>query len=143
MINYILFCRKIIPIIFRNFALADLHFEKWRPERMGKLETTWRWLGKRKCFIVCVLFFTNLIFLDHNSLLRRYEQRNEIATLRAEKERYFRIYERDKKQIHALETDPRAIEKIARERYFMKKADEDVFVFEYEGNDYSRNETAK
>ena len=98
---------------------------------------------KAQMFYSLCAFFTNLIFLDHNSLLRRYEQRNEIATLRAEKERYFRIYERDKKQIHALETDPRAIEKIARERYFMKKADEDVFVFEYEGNDYSRNETAK
>ena len=58
-------------------------------------------------------------------------------------ERYVRIYERDMKQLHDLKTDPGALEKIARERYFMKRPDEDVFVFEYEGNDYVGNEAAK
>lgn len=110
---------------------------------MGRLENTWRWIGRHKYLIVCVLFFTNLFFLDQNSLIQRYEHRKEIATLKAEKERYVRIYERDMKLLHDLKTDPRALEKIARERYFMKRPDEDVFVFEYEGNDYVGNEAAK
>ena len=31
-------------------------------------------------------------------------------------------------QIRKLDSDPKAIEKIARERYFMKADDEDIFV---------------
>ncbi len=105
---------------------------------MGEI---WRWLGRHKYLIVCVIFFINLLFLDHNSLVRRYRQRKEIATLRAEKERYTKMYERDTRQLEALRSNPKTLEKIARERYFMKKADEDVFVFEY-GKDGSGEDEA-
>lgn len=37
-------------------------------------------------------------------------------------------YERDKSQLRRLDTDPKAIEQIARERYMMKRDDEDIFV---------------
>lgn len=107
-------------------------------ERMGEI---WRWLGRHKYLIVCVIFFVNLLFLDHNNLVRRYRQRKEIATLRAEKELYTKMYERDTRQLEALRSNPKTLEKIARERYFMKKADEDVFVFEY-GKDGSGEDEA-
>ena len=37
-------------------------------------------------------------------------------------------YQRDQAKIRDLERSPKAMEKIARERYFMKADDEDIFV---------------
>ena len=37
-------------------------------------------------------------------------------------------YERDTKQLHELESSPKAMERIARERYFMKKPNEDIYI---------------
>jgi cell division protein FtsB len=39
------------------------------------------------------------------------------------------MYDRDTKTLKELEANPRAIEKVARERYFMKKPNEDIYVF--------------
>ena len=41
---------------------------------------------------------------------------------------YNKQYERDSKNLLEIKKDPKAIEKIARERYFMKADDEDIFV---------------
>lgn len=135
--------RDVIPIIFRNFAQNKFHTLIFMARYSEKLESVRRGFGKHKYLIVCVLFFVNLLFIDHNSMLKRYEHHKEIASLRAERERYKRLYEHDMAQLHSLETDPQIIEKIARERYFMKRPDEDVFVFEYEGNDNDINETTE
>ena len=37
-------------------------------------------------------------------------------------------FERDQAQIRELDKNPKAIEKIARERYFMKEDNEDIFI---------------
>jgi cell division protein FtsB len=46
----------------------------------------------------------------------------------AEKERYNAEFRRDQAQIKELDRNPKAIEKIARERYFMKADNEDIFI---------------
>ena len=38
------------------------------------------------------------------------------------------IYDRDTKTLKQLEADPSAMEKVARERYFMKRPTEDVYI---------------
>ena len=46
-------------------------------------------------------------------------------------------------RLRELETNPKAIEKIARERYFMKADDEDIFVLSDDQQLYeTENETA-
>ena len=54
--------------------------------------------------------------------------KQKINELEIEIQRYKRQYERDRAQLRKLDTDPKAIEKIARERYFMKTENEDIFV---------------
>ena len=56
------------------------------------------------------------------------KNRQRISELMEEKDRYNAIFERDKAQIRELDRNPKAMEKIARERYFMKADDEDIFV---------------
>jgi cell division protein FtsB len=51
-----------------------------------------------------------------------------IDELMAEKERYNAEFRRDQAQIKELDRNPKAIEKIARERYFMKADNEDIFI---------------
>lgn len=51
-----------------------------------------------------------------------------IEELSREKDKYNEIFERDQAQIRELNKNPKAMEKIARERYYMKADDEDIFV---------------
>lgn len=94
---------------------------------MSKLYTLWGIIRKLK--YVVVLFFIVLIngVLDDNSWMENYKRKqqieqvkNEIAELRAQ-------YEEDTRRYEALEKASE-LERVAREKYFMKRADEDVFV---------------
>jgi cell division protein FtsB len=45
---------------------------------------------------------------------------------------YKQEIDRTKKQIEQLDTDPAMLEKFAREKYFMKRDNEEVFIIEYD-----------
>ena len=66
--------------------------------------------------------------LDDNSFRKRIQYELQISELEDQIERYNKQYERDSKDLLEIKKDPKAIEKIARERYFMKADDEDIFV---------------
>ena len=67
-------------------------------------------------------------FVDENSVWKHLRNKQRIAQLEEEIAVYTERWTRDQAQIHLLDSDPKAIEKIARERYFMKAEDEDIFV---------------
>lgn len=69
-------------------------------------------------------------FFDQNSLLRRAGYMREESRLRDEIERYRTEYEENTARLNELKADSGAIERIAREKYFMKRPDEDIYVFE-------------
>ncbi len=50
--------------------------------------------------------------------------------LQNEIKRYTKEFEDDTRQLHLLQENPGNMERIARERYLMKKPNEDIFVFE-------------
>ena len=80
--------------------------------------------------LVLGIIFTSIGFLDENSLIQRVKHRSEISALNSEIEKYRKQYEEDTEKLKELTTNPEALEKIAREKYLMKKPDEDIFVFE-------------
>jgi len=88
----------------------------------------WSFLSHFKYHIVVVLGVAMVGFLDENSIMKRFEYEYQIAELKEEIAKYNRRYETDSKVLKELERNPRAIGKIARERYFMKADDEDIFV---------------
>jgi cell division protein FtsB len=51
-----------------------------------------------------------------------------ISELEEETQKYNANFERDQAQIRELNRNPKAIEKIARERYYMKADNEDIFI---------------
>ena len=81
-----------------------------------------------KYAVVCILGVLIVGFLDENSVWSHLKNRQRINELKEETENYNRIFQRDQAQIRELDRNPKAMEKIARERYFMKADDEDIFV---------------
>ena len=93
-----------------------------------RIRIIFNFLGHYKYLIVVVLGCIMVGFVDDNSMLRRLQLQMQIADLQEEIEKYRSMNDADTKQLRDLQRDPRAVEKIARERYFMKADDEDIFV---------------
>ena len=81
--------------------------------------------------------------LDENSVLKRVQLDLQIGDLKAEIEKYNNQYEADARQLNELRRHPQAIEKIARERYFMKADDEDIYVLSDDEKPTTENEEVK
>ena len=97
---------------------------------MSKLKTLWTYIRQHKYLITILVFLLIIVFLDENSLIQRSKHQREINALKTEIEKYRKQYEEDTEMLKELEENPEALEKIAREKYFMKKPNEDIFIFE-------------
>ena len=97
---------------------------------MDKLAFLWSFFRKHKYLITLVLFAVIVGFLDENSMVRRLGYAREENRLRGEIERYRKEYEENTERLNELVSDSGAIERIAREKYLMKKPNEDIYVFE-------------
>lgn len=95
---------------------------------MGKLISIWSFICRRKYLITVVAFAVIIGFLDENSLIRRFGYEREISQLKEEIEKYRTDYEENTKRLNEISTNPDAIEQIAREKYLMKKPNEDIYV---------------
>ena len=86
-----------------------------------------------------VIFFIVLIvgFIDDNSFMHRFDRRNRMGQLRSEIETYKTQYEAADRCLREMDSNPKSIEKMAREKYFMKRPGEDVFVIRDEEEDAS------
>ena len=109
----------------------------------NKLKGVLRFLGHNKYWIVLIVGVLVVGVVDENSFLKRVQLESKIRDLKDQVEEYDRQYDRDMTRLRELETNPKAIEKIARERYFMKADDEDIFVLSDDQQLYeTENETA-
>ena len=86
-----------------------------------------------------VIFFIVLIvgFIDDNSFMHRFDRRSRMSQLRNEIETYKAQYETADRQLLEMDSNPKSIEKMAREKYFMKRPGEDVFVIRDSESDAS------
>lgn len=69
-----------------------------------------------------------MVFLSDNSLMKYIELGYQIDEKKEEIAKYTQQHEEASRALKELQRNPRAIEKVARERYFMKTDDEDIFV---------------
>lgn len=95
---------------------------------MSKISRLFAFLSKYKYYIVITIGVILVGFVGDNSVYRSLVLQYEIMDLNSEIDKYSKVYEADKQQLRDLERDPRNIERIARERYFMKAENEDIFV---------------
>ena len=96
------------------------------------MSSKWSELGKmlnHYRFIIVVVVGTLIVgFVDDNSFMRRVQYELQISDLKKQIKEYNERHNTDSERLRELKRDPKAIEKIARERYFMKADDEDIYV---------------
>lgn len=85
-------------------------------------------LLRNKYFLATIAFVAWMLFFDRNDLISQYDYRTQVAKLEAEKEFYIKETEKARKDLDELSTNKEKLEKFAREKYLMKKENEDVFV---------------
>ena len=103
---------------------------------MGRLNAVWNAVRRHKYGVVIALFVLLMGFLDEKSLLSRYHHKVELGELRSEIRHYTEMYNHDTRYLQQLESNPEVLVEIARERYYMKTDDEDIFIVqEDDGNE--------
>ncbi len=88
----------------------------------------WRFMKRHKYLVVLIAFTIHVTFFDENNLITRFRNKMTISKLQKEISYYKHEYEKSSKMIESINEDPRSFEKIARERYMMKKDNEDIYI---------------
>jgi iron complex outermembrane recepter protein len=86
------------------------------------------WFGDRFKISYTNIGVLTVGFVDENSFLHRFQLEMQISDLEEEIAKYNAQNESDLKKLKEMRQGPQAFQKIARERYFMKADDEDIYV---------------
>ncbi|MGD1840204.1 MAG: septum formation initiator family protein [Thermonemataceae bacterium] len=79
-------------------------------------------------FLFTFLFVVWMLFFDTNDFITQYKRRQKIEKLEQEKQYYIEAIERVKQEREELLTNPKLLEKFAREKYYMHRPQEDLYV---------------
>lgn len=85
------------------------------------------WKKYRKWLVIVGLTIW-MLFLDRNNLINLYNYKAELSTLENKKEYYQSEIERMKSDKDIIFNDEASLERYAREKYLMKKEDEDIYI---------------
>lgn len=94
-------------------------------------EQKWVKWASNKYVLILILFLIWMLFFDTNSFLIHKELNHDINALEDNKEFYRKEIENDKSFIKKM-NDSDEVEKFAREKYFLKKENEVIFIIEHE-----------
>lgn len=106
-------------------------------------KSRWYKFFLNKYLIVSVLFVVWMIFFDQNSFLIHRELDKEITELKKEEIKYSEKFEKESIQLQKMKTNPNEVERIAREKHFLKRENEDVFIIEKRKVNKEKNDAGK
>jgi cell division protein FtsB len=86
---------------------------------------------KNMFFLIFIVFSVWMLFFDSNSWFFHNDLNEEIEAINEEKEYYIESIKKDEEEIEKLSTDE-GMEKYGREKYHMKKENEEIYLIEYE-----------
>ena len=81
-----------------------------------------------KYILTILIFLVWMTFLDRHNFISRFQQQQKLNVAKAKIDYYDEQIQKVKQDTEELFTSHKSIEKFAREKYYMKKPDEDVFV---------------
>jgi len=93
-------------------------------------ESQWFKIGTNIYVLVSAFFIIWMLFFDTNSFRILWSLESKIEDLERQKEELVRQIQDDRKFIEKL-SDSIELEKFGRENYYLKKADEDIFIIEF------------
>ena len=85
---------------------------------------------KNKFFLSTAFFAIWILFFDKNDILTQMARGNELTSLKKSKEYYSEQIAQERKISEELQSNPATIEKYAREKYLMKRENEDLFIIQ-------------
>jgi len=85
-------------------------------------------LGKYKYWIVLGLFLLVILVASDNSMIKRIVQKREIHALQEQLRESTELKRQNEQTLNELSNDSLVIDRIAREKYNMHRADEDLFL---------------
>lgn len=85
------------------------------------------WL-KSKFLIALAAFAVILLFLDKNDVFTVMARNKELRELKQSKAYYTEKIAAERKELEALKNNPATLEKYAREKYLMKRDNEELFI---------------
>lgn len=85
------------------------------------------WL-KNKYFLSLTGFIVWMLFFDPRDIFTQVERTRELKDLQSSKRHYEEQIAAEQFELQQLKNDPGTVEKYAREKYLMKKEDEDIFI---------------
>jgi cell division protein FtsB len=83
---------------------------------------------RNKYITASLLFFVWICFFDRNDLISEMKLVFKINKLKVERTYYQKQTDLARENLKELQTNPENLEKFAREKYLMKKDNEDVYV---------------
>jgi cell division protein FtsB len=100
-----------------------------------------KWFGiiSNVYVLVLTVFVIWMTFFDTNSLLIHLELRKQIRKLEKQQEFLREEIAKDKKVIKKL-SDPGELEKFAREEYYLKRKNEEIYLIEYQDSIKNRKD---
>lgn len=88
----------------------------------------WQQVVKHRFIITFGVFVLWMLFFDQNNMMEQYKLRSQLNDLQDEKEYYEKEMQKAQQEYDELFTNQESLEKFAREKYLMKKDNEDIFV---------------
>jgi cell division protein DivIC len=85
---------------------------------------------KNKYFLTITGLLVWMFFFDRNDFPAQIERSQKLKELKTNTAYYDQKIAAAKEELQKRKTDPSAYERIAREKYYMKKDNEDLFIFE-------------
>ena len=93
----------------------------------------WLKIVSNKYLLISLLFAVWMLFLDNYSYMDQRQLNKQIDELQDNKKYYQDEIKKDNQSIKLLKNQDQ-VEKYAREKYYMKRENEEVYIIEYEGD---------
>jgi cell division protein DivIC len=90
---------------------------------------------KNKYLILFLLFILWVVFIDDYNLINQSKIKNTVDDLKSQKEFYITEIKSDSTELYKLQNDPAEQERFAREKFLMKKENEDIFIIREKENE--------
>jgi len=85
-------------------------------------------IARNKYLIASVAFLVWMLFFDRNDFASQYKYQSQLHQLKEEKDFYIKETAVVTKDLEELTSNLSRLQKFAREKYLMKKDNEDIFV---------------
>ena len=119
------FCRQCSFSCVEGSALSFQNLKHFTLKLLRNLSI----IARNKYLLTLTVFAVWMVFFDTQDLITtHFKLRNELNALQKSRSYYLDQIDATKKELDQLKSDPETLEKYAREKYLMKKDNEDLFI---------------